>query len=71
MVLTSLLLFSGYAHKGPDGQLHFKGLVATTDGKEMLQTSRVAPFTEADAIRVGQEAGAELKSKARPGFFAW
>ena len=62
---------SGYAHKGADGMLHFKGLVATPDGKEMLETSRVAPFTAADAYQVGQDAGAELKSKARPGFFSW
>lgn len=51
--------------------LHFKGLVATTDGKEILHASRVVPFSEADAIRAGQEAGAELKAKARPGFFMW
>ena len=61
----------GHAFKGPDGKLHFRGLVATTDGKEMMETSRVAPFTEADALKVGQEAGAELKAKARPGFFMW
>ena len=64
-------LASGHAYKGPDGKLHFRGLVATTDGKEMMETSRVAPFTEADALKVGQEAGAELKAKARPGFFMW
>ncbi|GAX77900.1 hypothetical protein CEUSTIGMA_g5342.t1 [Chlamydomonas eustigma] len=62
---------AGYAHKGADGKLHFRGLVATTDGKEILETSRTAPFTEQDAITVGTECGAELKAKARPGFFMW
>ena len=62
---------AGYAHKGADGKLHFRGLVATTDGKEIMETSRVANFSEADAIKCGQEAGDELKKKARPGFFMW
>lgn len=62
---------AGYAHKGADGKLHFRGLVATVDGKEVLETSRIAAFTEEDAIKVGTEAGAELKAKARPGFFMW
>ncbi len=61
----------GYAHKGSDGKLHFSGLVATTDGKEVLRTSKVGEFTEADAVRIGKEAGAELKAQARPGFFMW
>jgi hydroxymethylbilane synthase len=51
--------------------LHFKGLVATTDGKEIMEISRVAPFSEAGAIKCGTECGAELKAKARPGFFMW
>ena len=61
----------GYAHKGADGKLHFRGLVATVDGKEVLETSRIASYTEEDAIKVGTESGAELKAKARPGFFMW
>lgn len=62
---------TGYAHKGADGKLHFRGLVATVDGKEVLETSRIASYTEEDAIKVGTESGAELKAKARPGFFMW
>jgi hypothetical protein len=53
---------AGYAHKGADGQLHFSGLVATPDGTQMMRTSRVAGFTEADAVKVGEEAGKELKA---------
>eukprot|EP00199_Chlamydomonas_sp_CCMP681_P001980 CAMPEP_0119106056 /NCGR_PEP_ID=MMETSP1180-20130426/3853_1 /TAXON_ID=3052 ORGANISM="Chlamydomonas cf sp, Strain CCMP681" /NCGR_SAMPLE_ID=MMETSP1180 /ASSEMBLY_ACC=CAM_ASM_000741 /LENGTH=348 /DNA_ID=CAMNT_0007091289 /DNA_START=74 /DNA_END=1120 /DNA_ORIENTATION=- len=62
---------AGYARRGEDGKLHFSGLVATTDGKEVLRTTAVGEFTEADALRVGAEAGAELKAIARPGFFMW
>ncbi|KAL6759093.1 porphobilinogen deaminase, dipyromethane cofactor binding domain-containing protein [Haematococcus lacustris] len=62
---------AGYARKEADGQLHFDGLVATPDGKEILRTSRVCAFNEAEALRAGKEAGAELKATARPGFFMW
>uniref|UniRef100_A0A7S0X0Y3 Porphobilinogen deaminase, chloroplastic n=1 Tax=Chlamydomonas leiostraca TaxID=1034604 RepID=A0A7S0X0Y3_9CHLO len=62
---------AGYAYKGEDGKLHFSGLVATTDGKEIMRTSRVAEFTEEGAINAGKDAGAELKKNARPGFFMW
>lgn len=62
---------AGYAHKGADGKLHFSGLVATTDGKEILSTKAVGEFTEEGAIKVGKDCGAELKAKARPGFFMW
>jgi hydroxymethylbilane synthase len=62
---------TGYAHKGADGQLHFSGLVATPDGKEVLRTSRVCAFNAADAEKAGTEAGQELKKNARPGFFMW
>jgi hydroxymethylbilane synthase len=64
-------LSAGYARKGEDGQLHFSGLVATPDGKEMLRASRVAPFTPEAAFAAGKEAGEELKANARPGFFMW
>ncbi|KAJ9514247.1 hypothetical protein QJQ45_012243 [Haematococcus lacustris] len=62
---------AGYARKEADGQLHFDGLVATPDGKEILRTSRVCAFNESEALRAGKEAGAELKATARPGFFMW
>lgn len=45
--------------------------VATTDGKEVMRTSRVAEWSEAEALKAGKEAGAELKASARPGFFMW
>jgi hypothetical protein len=46
--------------------------VATPDGKEVMRTGpRTAPFTPEDAVRLGKEAGAQLKADARPGFFMW
>jgi hydroxymethylbilane synthase len=66
------LICAGYCFKGEDGRMHFSGLLATTDGKQILRTSRVgAVFTEEEAIRVGKDAGAELKGQAGPGFFMW
>eukprot|EP00955_Chlamydomonas_euryale_P043841 352735-Chlamydomonas_euryale.AAC.5 len=62
---------AGYACKGNDGMLHFRGLVATTDGKETLAITGKAPWTTEDALKVGTSCGAELKAKARPGFFMW
>lgn len=62
---------AGYAHRAADGMLHFSGLVATPDGKQILRTSRVCAFNEADAVKAGREAGEELKASAPPGFFSW
>eukprot|EP00798_Chlamydomonas_sp_ICE-L_P029521 gene29521-5871_t len=57
---------AGYARKGEDGQLHFDGFIATVDGKQVLTCKRTGGFNEADAIKVGQEAGAEIKAQAGP-----
>lgn len=63
---------AGYCHKLPNGKLRFDGLIATTDGTQVLQTWREADtFDEAAAIKAGQDAGAELKAKAGPEFFSW
>lgn len=62
---------AGYAHKGEDGQLHFSGLVASTDGKKVYQTSRVGAFDAETGARLGREAGEQLKKEAGPEFFVW
>jgi hydroxymethylbilane synthase len=62
---------AGYARRGEDGQLHFKGLVASTDGKKIYETSRVGSFSAEEGERLGREAGEELKAQAGPEFFVW
>lgn len=62
---------TGYARRGEDGQLHFKGLVASTDGAKIYETSRVGAFNAGEGARLGREAGEELKAKAGPEFFVW
>jgi hydroxymethylbilane synthase len=49
------------------GRLHLRALVARPDGSACLRAERVGP--PRDALRLGQEAGAELKARAGPGFF--
>lgn len=43
-------------------EVHFRGLIASEDGKEIYETSRVGPI--ADAVKMGTDAGEELKAKA-------
>lgn len=62
---------AGYAYRGADGNLQFRGLVATPDGKQILETTRTGAFNEAEAVRLGREAGEELKQRAPQGFFSW
>jgi hydroxymethylbilane synthase len=62
---------TGYCHKGEDGQLHFRGLVASTDGKKIYETSRTGTFSAEEGVRLGREAGEELKAQAGPEFFVW
>eukprot|EP00798_Chlamydomonas_sp_ICE-L_P027189 gene27189-2432_t len=62
---------AGYARKDEDGQLLFSGFLATVDGKQVLTCERKGEFSEAGAIKVGLEAGAEIKAQAGPEFFKW
>jgi hydroxymethylbilane synthase len=48
-------------------QVHFRGLIAKPDGSEVLETARSGPA--GDAVRLGAEAGHELKRRAGAGFF--
>lgn len=62
---------AGYARRGEDGQLHFRGLVASTDGKKIYETSRTGTFNAEEGVRLGREAGEEIKAQAGPEFFVW
>uniref|UniRef100_A0A7S3Y7F1 hydroxymethylbilane synthase n=1 Tax=Heterosigma akashiwo TaxID=2829 RepID=A0A7S3Y7F1_HETAK len=50
-----------------DGQLHFRGLIAKPDGSVLLTAERVGGLE--DGVRMGREAGEELKAQAGPGFY--
>ncbi|KAI8469226.1 MAG: porphobilinogen deaminase [Monoraphidium minutum] len=62
---------AGYAQKGEDGKLHFRGLVAAPNGSKIFETTRVGAFDAAEGARLGREAGEELKKQAGPDFFDW
>ena len=50
-----------------DGSLRLRALILRPDGSERHETERSGPA--ADAIRLGNDAGAELRGHAGPGFF--
>jgi hydroxymethylbilane synthase len=50
------------------GRLAFRGLIAKPDGSEVIETQRYGAMV--DAVRLGAEAGRELKQRAGGGFFA-
>jgi hydroxymethylbilane synthase len=50
-----------------DGRVHFRGMIAKTDGSEALDVSREG--SAADAAALGADAGRELKDRAGSGFF--
>ena len=56
----------GYARIA-DGSLHLRALIARLDGSECLRAERTG--TPGDAEGLGQDAGAELRARAGPGFF--
>ena len=57
------------AHAVLDGvTLNLRAQIVTPDGTEALETSRTGSV--ADAVRIGDDAGAELKGRAGPHFFA-
>ncbi|KAK2978217.1 hypothetical protein RJ640_024250 [Escallonia rubra] len=60
---------AGYARRDEDGNCIFRGLVASPDGKQVLETSRKGPFAFEDMILMGKDAGQELLSRAGSGFF--
>jgi len=52
-----------------DGQLDFQGLVAAVDGTKIFRTSKTGD--PADAVKIGREAGEEIKAEAGIEFFEW
>lgn len=60
---------AGYACRDEEGNCVFKGLVASPDGTQVLETSRKGPYSLDDMISMGKDAGKELLSRAGPGFF--
>lgn len=62
----------GGLRDAPDtGMLLRRGLVATPDGKKIIETSRVGEFNAEEAVAIGKDAGDELKTTAGPEFFTW
>ncbi|NQU60433.1 MAG: hydroxymethylbilane synthase [Rhodospirillales bacterium] len=57
----------GLAESDGNGGLTLRGLVARPDGSELIETSRQGPV--GDGVRMGRDAGEELKKRAGPGFF--
>ncbi|GAB2232966.1 hypothetical protein Droror1_Dr00002179 [Drosera rotundifolia] len=60
---------AGYAFKDEHGDCIFKGLVASTDGNTVLETSTKGLYALEDMVKMGKEAGDELLSRAGHGFF--
>jgi hydroxymethylbilane synthase len=56
----------GHARVSGDS-VRFRGLIAKTDGSEVLDVAREG--RRADAVKLGADAGHELKARAGPGFF--
>ena len=50
-----------------DGRLRLRALIVRPDGTERHATERIGDA--ADAVRLGNDSGAELRSQAGPGFF--
>lgn len=59
---------AGQARVTDSNTLHFRGLIARPDGSEVLETTREGPLE--DAVKMGTDAGNELKAKAGEEFFA-
>jgi hydroxymethylbilane synthase len=56
-------------HAVLDGDaLRFRGLILRPDGSQVFETTRVG--ARGDAVALGADAGAELKGRAPPDFFA-
>lgn len=58
----------GLAEYQADGSLRLRALVAKADGNEVYKTERAGPAS--DGVRMGEDAGQELKSRAGPDIFS-
>lgn len=63
---------AGLCRQGGDGGMTFRGLVASPDGKRVLETSRVSGvYTAEEGVKLGRDAGEELKKNAPSDMFDW
>eukprot|EP00245_Coleochaete_scutata_P015694 TRINITY_DN70_c0_g1_i1.p1 TRINITY_DN70_c0_g1~~TRINITY_DN70_c0_g1_i1.p1 ORF type:complete len:401 (-),score=64.08 TRINITY_DN70_c0_g1_i1:720-1922(-) len=62
---------AGLAQRNEKGTCTFRGLVASVDGKQILETSREVPYEEEAMVAAAKDAGKELLSRAGPDFFDW
>lgn len=62
---------AGLAQPNGSGGMSFRGLIASPDGKTVFETTREGAYTEDDALRLGREAGEQLKAEAGPEFMTW
>ena len=53
-----------------DGKMQFRGVIASLDGKQVLETTREGAWDAQSLLDAGKDAGAELKGKAPADFFA-
>ena len=60
---------AGLARRSADGSLSFRGLIASPDGKQCFEVACTGTFDPEDAVRVGRDAGEQLKADAGPAFF--
>eukprot|EP01025_Chloroclados_australasicus_P036026 TRINITY_DN36648_c0_g1_i1.p2 TRINITY_DN36648_c0_g1~~TRINITY_DN36648_c0_g1_i1.p2 ORF type:complete len:356 (-),score=59.74 TRINITY_DN36648_c0_g1_i1:270-1337(-) len=54
---------AGHAKLGEDGKLHFRGLLASTDGKHIMENEGVCELNLEAAEQLGREVGEEIKNK--------
>jgi len=62
---------AGLAQRNENGSCTFRGLVASPDGKQVLETSREGSFEYDDMVALAKDAGQELLQRAGPNFFSW
>eukprot|EP00244_Chara_vulgaris_P007250 TRINITY_DN2725_c0_g1_i1.p1 TRINITY_DN2725_c0_g1~~TRINITY_DN2725_c0_g1_i1.p1 ORF type:complete len:418 (-),score=73.82 TRINITY_DN2725_c0_g1_i1:304-1557(-) len=62
---------AGLAVRTDDGGCSFRGLVASPDGKRVLETSRQCSYNYDDMMAAGKDAAEELLKSAGPEFFNW
>ena len=59
---------AGHATLSADGTIHLRGQIARPDGSELIVTERRG--SAHDAVKLGSDAGGELKRRGGPGFFS-
>lgn len=62
---------AGHAFRNAEGQLQFRGLVASPDGAQIVEASRSGAMTVEDALMIGKEAGEEIRANAGSKLEEW